>query len=191
MGTGKPVKRIINNPWFVTITGGIIVTGLFYFLLERPDILVEIKKIVGDYITIPRILIIATSVIVIGIARFIQHRRVRLKRKSIEEEIPIPSPISGLCLGRDTELVTLEKELTQKNVILIKGIAGIGKTTLGLKFRNILEEKGYHTLWYQCDSESYEGFLIYLSDYLKNRGSRTFMSLKDQRISGQERLKTA
>ncbi|MBU7045615.1 MAG: tetratricopeptide repeat protein [Theionarchaea archaeon] len=99
--------------------------------------------------------------------------------------------ISGLCLGRDTELVTLEKNLTQKNVIIIKGIVGIGKTTLGLKFRNILEEKGYHTLWYQCDSESYEGFLIYLSDYLKNRGSRTFMSLKDQRISGQERLKTA
>jgi tetratricopeptide (TPR) repeat protein len=32
---------------------------------------------------------------------------------------------------------------------------------------------------------------MFLSDYLKNHGSRTFMSLKDQRISGQERLKTA
>ena len=113
-----------------------------------------------------------------------------IEKETIRKKVSDAS-ISGLCLGRDTELITLEKKLTQKSVVLIKGIAGIGKTTLGLKFRDILEEKGYHTLWYQCDSESYEGFLICLSDYLKNRGSRTFMSLKDQRISGQERLKTA
>ena len=56
----------------------------------------------------------------------------------IEEEIHIPSPISGLCLGRDTELSKLEEDLTRKNVLLIKGIAGIGKTTLGLKFRGVL-----------------------------------------------------
>jgi tetratricopeptide (TPR) repeat protein len=105
--------------------------------------------------------------------------------------VTIPSPISRLCLGRATELKKLETDLTHKNVLLIKGIAGIGKTTLGLKFRDILEEKGYQTVWYQCDSESYETFLTFLSDYLKNRGSITFQSLRDQGIAGQERLKTA
>jgi len=107
------------------------------------------------------------------------------------EEIKIPSPISGLCLGRDTELSQLETDLTHKNILLIRGIAGIGKTTLGLEFRDTLEQKGYHTLWYQCDSESYEGFLIFLSDYVKNRGSSTSSSLKEQDIPPGERLKMA
>lgn len=63
----------------------------------------------------------------------------------IEKEIStITSPISGLCIGRDTELSQLEKDLKHKNVLLIKGIAGIGKTTLGHEFRDILEKKGYH-----------------------------------------------
>jgi len=114
-----------------------------------------------------------------------------IKEDYSKKEIGISSQISGLCLGRDTELSQLEKDLTHKNVLLIKGIAGIGKTTLGLKFRDILEEKGYHTLWYQCDFESYEGFLIFLSDYLKNRSSISFLSLRDQSIPPEERLKTA
>ena len=113
------------------------------------------------------------------------------EKNHIKEKITISSPISGLCIGRNTELKKLETDLTHKNVLLIKGIAGIGKTTLGLKFRDILEEKGYQTVWYQCDSESYETFLTFLSDYLKNRGSITFQSLRDQGIPGQERLKTA
>jgi tetratricopeptide (TPR) repeat protein len=113
------------------------------------------------------------------------------EKNHIKEKITISSPISGLCIGRDTELKKLETDLTHKNVLLIKGIAGIGKTTLGLKFRDILEEKGYQTVWYQCDSESYETFLTFFSDYLKNRGSITFQSLRDQGIPGQERLKTA
>ncbi|MBU7027165.1 MAG: tetratricopeptide repeat protein [Theionarchaea archaeon] len=107
------------------------------------------------------------------------------------EEIKIPSPVSGLCLGRDTELSRLETGLTHKNILLIKGIPGSGKTTLGLELRDTLEQKGYHTLWYQCDSESYEGFLIFLSDYVKNRGSSTFLSLKEQSIPPGERLKMA
>ena len=115
----------------------------------------------------------------------------KIDEETIKEKITISSPISGLCIGRDTELKKLETDLTHKNVLLIKGIAGIGKTTLGLKFRDILEEKGYQTVWYQCDSESYETFLTFLSDYLKNRGSITFQSLRDQGIPGQERLKTA
>ena len=113
------------------------------------------------------------------------------EKNHIKEKITISSPISGLCIGRNTELKKLETDLTHKNVLLIKGIAGIGKTTLGLKFRDILEEKGYQTVWYQCDSESYETFLTFISDYLKNRGSITFQSLRDQGIPGQERLKTA
>ena len=115
----------------------------------------------------------------------------KIDEETIKEKITISSPISGLCIGRNTELKKLETDLTHKNVLLIKGIAGIGKTTLGLKFRDILEEKGYQTVWYQCDSESYETFLTFLSDYLKNRGSITFQSLRDQGIPGQERLKTA
>ncbi len=186
VGIGKAIKRFMNHPWFVTIAGGIIVTGLFYLLLQRPDILMQIYRVVWDYITIPRIIILA-CVIVIGSILFILYRR----KTKIKEEIPVYSSISGLCLGRDSELSQLEKDLTHKNVLLIKGIPGIGKTTLGLKFRDILEKKGHHTLWYQCDSESYEGFLIILSDYLKNRGSLTFQSLKEQSMPPEERLKIA
>ena len=190
VGTGKSVKRYINHPWFVAIVGGIIVGIILYFLLEKPHIFKEIYRIAQDYITIPRIIVTA-CVIIIGIVLFILHRRITQIRKHRVEEATISSLISGLCIGRDTELSQLETDLAHKNVLLIKGIPGIGKTTLGLKFRDILEEKGYQTLWYQCDFESYEGFLIFLSDYLKNRGSITFQSLRDQGISLQERLKTA
>ena len=126
-----------------------------------------------------------------------EKKKTKKETEEIDEETikkkitTILSPISGLCIGRDTELKKLETDLTHKNVLLIKGIAGIGKTTVGLKFRDILEEKGYQTVWYQCDSESYETFLTFISDYLKNRGSITFQSLRDQGIPGQERLKTA
>ncbi len=188
VGIGKTIKRLMNHPWFVTIAGGIIVTGLFYLLLQRPDILMQIYRVVWDYITIPRIIILA-CVIVIGSILFILHRdKTQIKEYPVKEEF---SPISGLCLGRDTELSQLEKGLTYKNILLIKGIPGIGKTTLGVKFRDILEKKGHRTLWYQCDSESYEGFLIFLSDYLKNRGSLTSQSLKEQSIPPGERLKNA
>ena len=198
VGIGKSVKRLINHPWFVGIGGGII-AGLFYFLLEKPHILVGIYRTVQDHRTILGVIAIVCTII-IGIALFIRRRyKVQIKKPHGGKEIPgkvpggitIPSPSAELCLGRKTELINLEKDVTCKNVLLIKGVPGIGKTTLGLTFRDILEEKGYRTLWYQCDSESYEGFLIFLSDYLKNRGSITFQSLRDQSMPGKERLKNA
>ena len=118
VGTGKGVRRIINHPWFVGIAGSIIGGILLYFLLEKPDIFVEIYKIVWKYITIPRI-IITVFIIVIGIALIILFKRkIQIKKhhgeevilgENLKREVTIPSAISGLCLGRDTELVTLEK----------------------------------------------------------------------------------
>jgi tetratricopeptide (TPR) repeat protein len=103
----------------------------------------------------------------------------------------ILSPVSRLCIGRDTELSHLEEDLKHKYIHLIKGIAGIGKTTLGLKFRDRLKEKGYQTFWHQCDSQSYEGFLLTLSEYLKSRGSVSAIHLENQKIIPEERLKIA
>ncbi|KYK37619.1 MAG: hypothetical protein AYK19_00005 [Theionarchaea archaeon DG-70-1] len=103
----------------------------------------------------------------------------------------ILSPISRLCLGRDTKISQLENDLKHTNILLIKGIAGIGKTTLGIKFRDRLEEKGYQTFWHQFDSQSYEDLLLNLSEYLKNRGSISAMHLKDQEMIPEERLKIA
>ena len=115
-----------------------------------------------------------------------------IDEETIKEKITtILSPISGLCIGRDTELRKLEEDLTHKNILLIKGIAGIGKTTLGLKFRDIVKEKGYQTFWHQFDSQSYERLLIELSDYLKVRGSMSAVQLKDQGIPPEERLRRA
>ncbi|MBU7046253.1 MAG: tetratricopeptide repeat protein [Theionarchaea archaeon] len=113
-------------------------------------------------------------------------------QETLEKEVAaILSPVSSLCIGRDTELSQLEKDVTHKNVLLIKGIAGIGKTTLGLKFRDILEKKGYHTFWHQFGSQSYERLLVELSDYLKDRGSASAVELKDQAIPPEKRLRIA
>ncbi len=102
-----------------------------------------------------------------------------IQEKTLENKITtILSPISGLCLGRDTELSQLENDLNHKNILLIKGIAGIGKTTLGLKFKDRLRKEGHQTFWYQFDSQSYEGLLPNLSEYLKDRGSVSAVHLK-------------
>jgi uncharacterized membrane protein len=123
VGIGKTLRRIVNNPWFVGILGSIIGGILLYLLLERPDILVELYRTVNDNITISAIIIIA-SVIVTGIVLFILYKhRTKIKKPHVKEVISgedsqegvtIPSTISGLCLGRDAELVTLEKNLTKK-----------------------------------------------------------------------------
>ena len=115
-----------------------------------------------------------------------------IPQEDLEKDIAaILSPVSSLCVGRDTELSQLEKDLSHTNILLIKGIPGIGKTTLGLKFRDILERKGYQTFWHQFDSQSYERLLIELSDYLKDRGSVSAVQLKDQEITPEKRLRIA
>ncbi|MGC1120327.1 MAG: tetratricopeptide repeat protein [Candidatus Methanofastidiosia archaeon] len=114
------------------------------------------------------------------------------QRLHLEHKVTtILSPISRLCLGRDQELSQLEKDLEHKNILLIKGIAGIGKTTLGLKFRDKLEERGYETFWHHFDSQSYESLLLGLSDYLKSRGAIAAVRLKSQEIIPEERLRIA
>lgn len=116
----------------------------------------------------------------------------RISRKILETRINASlSPIVGLCLGREKELSGLGKDLKNRNVLLIKGIAGIGKTTLGLKFKDKLEKKGINTFWHQFDSESYEGFLLKLSEHLKALDSPLASYLRDQRIHTKERLKIA
>ncbi|MGC1120406.1 MAG: tetratricopeptide repeat protein [Candidatus Methanofastidiosia archaeon] len=200
MGIRKTIRNFKDNPWVVGIVCSII-GGIFLTVLGKRDVLVKVLEIVWGYMTIRGIIITTACFIAGGIVFLILSKRhakvkkhdgeVAISREDFKTGATVSSPTSGLCLGRDTELSQLEKDVTSKNVLLIKGIAGIGKTTLGLKFRDTLEKRGYHTLWYQCDSESYEGFLIFLSGYLKTRGSVIYQVLRDQGIPGRERLKTA
>jgi tetratricopeptide (TPR) repeat protein len=114
------------------------------------------------------------------------------QEKSLERKlVTILSPISDLCIGRSIELSQLEKDLEHRNVLLIKGIPGIGKTTLGRKFKERLDMKGYQTLWHQFDSQSYENLLLDLSKYLEDRGSVSAVHLRNQQIVPEKRLETA
>ncbi|MGD2248852.1 MAG: hypothetical protein PVF58_10645 [Candidatus Methanofastidiosia archaeon] len=115
-----------------------------------------------------------------------------ISKKDMEIKIEaILSPVSGLCLGRENELSILSKDINQKNILVIKGIPGIGKTTLGLKFKDILEEKGYNTFWFEFDFGSYERFLSELSTYLKDQGSVYASYLITQTIPLEKRMKIA
>jgi len=187
------VRNLYNSFFFGSImrkrTGGII-------------FIIFVIAFIGSYYTIPtfKIFVDANTALVTSLGVLIAIFSLWYflpNEKKTQEEIlenkitTILSPISGLCLGRDTELSQLEKDLKHKNILLIKGIAGIGKTTLGIKFKDRLKEKGYQTFWHQFDSQSYEGLLLDLSEYLKARGSLTAVHLKDQKIVPEERLKIA
>jgi ATP/maltotriose-dependent transcriptional regulator MalT len=154
----------------------------------------HLVPIVRRYIVIYGALIALLGILLMLFLHWIslQSGKGKPSKEIIESRIDaILSPIAGLCLGRDTELSQLERDLENKNILLIKGIAGIGKTTLGRKFRDTLKEKGYQTLWHQFDSQSYEGLLRKLSLHLKNRGSSFAIQLKDQSIPPQNRLRIA
>jgi len=157
---------------------------------------------IGSYYTVPKfkMFVDANTALVTSLGVLIgvflwwysNQSEKKTQEETLEKKITtILSPISGLCLGRDTELSQLENDLKHKNVLLIKGIAGIGKTTLGLKFRDRLKEKGYQTFWHQFDSQSYESLLLNLSEYLEARGSLSAVHLKDQEKKPGERLKIA
>jgi tetratricopeptide (TPR) repeat protein len=94
------------------------------------------------------------------------------KKEIPQDKEPILSPVVTLCIGREKILSNLEDNLTHKNILLIKGIAGIGKTTIGRTLKERLEKKGYKTFWSHIGYNSYEGFLFELATYLKERGSK-------------------
>jgi len=190
------VRNLYNSSFFddimrkrsgAIIFSAIVITVVCYYLVPVVrgfiDTNTALVTVLGFMIGIPSLLYLLLSE---------KKKSEEIQEETLEKKITtILSPISGLCLGRDTELSKLEKDLKHKNVLLIKGIAGIGKTTLGLKFKDRLKKKGYQTFWRQFDSQSYEGFLLELSEYLKNRGSLSAVHLKDQEIIPEERLKIA
>lgn len=77
VGIRKTVRRFINHPWFVAIAGSIIAGMILYILLDRSDILAEIKGIMSGSVTISILWIITITacVIFVVIAYYILLRR--------------------------------------------------------------------------------------------------------------------
>lgn len=83
-------------------------------------------------------------------------------------------------VGRDKELQQLSSSL-KKNIIVIEGIAGIGKTYVAVKFAEKLESE-YHIYWHENLSEvsTLSSVLNKLATFLKDTGKpRMFNSLEN------------
>ncbi len=171
-------------------TGIIVFIVIVFLIMVFYHIFPAVEQFVNDYAALLTLLGVLLALFFFFYSQ--HNEKEKISREILETKInTVLSPIAGLCLGREKELLDLEEDSSHKNVLLIKGIAGIGKTTVGLKFRDRLEKGGKNTFWYQCDSESYEGFLLKFSEYLRVRGSPSASYLKDQWIRPEERLKIA
>ncbi len=94
---------------------------------------------------------------------------------------PPPPDVSGF-VDREKHLGDLSNSLDAKNMIVIQGIPGIGKTQLAAKLKQTIEND-YKTFWMQLEGKStlysvannLAGFLrengnVELADYIRNRG---------------------
>lgn len=171
-------------------TGAIVFISIVILLIGFYHISPMFEQFVNNYAELLTLLGVLLTIFFFFYSQ--EYGKEKISREILETKInTVLSPIAGLCLGREKELSDLEEDLNHKNVLLIKGIAGIGKTTLGLKFKDRLEKRGINTFWYQCDSGPNEVFLMELSGYLKARGSPTASYLRDQWRTPEERLKIA
>lgn len=99
---------------------------------------------------------------------------------------------TDLFTGREKELKKLENFFQETNFLYIEGISGIGKTSLMLKWANILlcnPEYKNCVLWLECQKDwTLDTLLMEINEWLVARGEKSIKDyLIDRPFSGKEK----
>jgi len=97
------------------------------------------------------------------------ERELTSKEDGLFSRADYSPPIPILFFGRDEELARLDKALRKNNIVVIGGIAGIGKSYLAAKLAQALKQTR-PVLWLNCDPNiQLEHYLTELADTYKLR----------------------
>lgn len=90
--------------------------------------------------------------------------------------IPItlsPLPRNRGFFGREAELRNIEKAFTKSPVVLIEGLAGIGKSSLAIKYLRENIKDLQNVFWIEClDGTTLEDLLVAFSDYARRNSDQ-------------------
>lgn len=97
-----------------------------------------------------------------------------------------------LFLGRDKELKKLEQIFSSINFFYIEGISGAGKTSLMLKWANILSEQDEYKdriLWLQCQEDfTLDTIFLDICEYIEiNEGKSLKEALIDRSLKNEDK----
>ena len=97
---------------------------------------------------------------------------------------------SDLFSGREKELKKLKETFEESNFFYIEGISGIGKTSIMLKWANILAQNYENNiLWLKCMEDwTLDTVLMEINEWLVNKGEKSSIEALTQKpLTGQEK----
>jgi tetratricopeptide (TPR) repeat protein len=94
------------------------------------------------------------------------------EKRPLKELLMEPIPATPYFIGRGKELAAYREELQRERIVIIKGMAGVGKTTLGAKLAREEAEREEQIFWFTFDpveKNTAEALFWALAAFLESR----------------------